>query len=107
VPQGESIQLDLAVFGGMFADGLREAPRTVRDLIEIRGSDRGWHDALPNLYAFLSLAHYERLRRDTREALFVAMAGDISWDGEDIPGLSEADSKVLAGLRGETGASAG
>jgi hypothetical protein len=108
VPEGESIQLDLAVFGGMFSD-LREAPKALRDLIEIRGSDRGWHDALPNLYSFLSLAHYERLRHDTHEPLFNAMAGDISWDGEDIAGLSDADAKLLAGLRGENeaGASAG
>jgi predicted ATP-grasp superfamily ATP-dependent carboligase len=98
VPAGESIQLDLAVFGGVFADGLREVPKTVRDLIEIRGSDRGWHDALPQLYSFLSLAHYERLQRDTHEALFVAMAGDISWDGEPIAGMSAADSELLAGL---------
>jgi predicted ATP-grasp superfamily ATP-dependent carboligase len=102
VSAGESVQLDLAVFGGMFADGLREAPRTVHDLLEIRGSDRGWHDLLPNLYSFLSLAHYERLQHDTHDALFVAMAGDISWDGEEIAGLSDADAKLLGGLRGES-----
>jgi len=107
VPAGESVQLDLAVFGGMFADGLREAPKTVRDLLEIRGSDRGWHDLLPNLYSFLSLAHYERLRRDTHDALFNAMAGDISWDGDDIAGLSDSDAELLGALRGEPGESAG
>jgi predicted ATP-grasp superfamily ATP-dependent carboligase len=101
VAAGESIQLDLAVFGGMFSDGLREVPRTIRGLLAIRGSDRGWHDQLPGLYSFLSLAHYERLHRATHEALFVAMAGDISWDGEEIPGLSDEDARLLAGLRGE------
>jgi predicted ATP-grasp superfamily ATP-dependent carboligase len=100
VPAGESIQLDLAVLGGILEGGLREAPHTLRDLIEIRGSDRGWHDALPNLYSFLALARSERLRHSEHQKLFVAMAGDISWDGDQIAGMSEADSSLLAGLRG-------
>lgn len=95
VPAGESIQLDLAVFGGMFEDGLRDVPGTLRDLMEIRGSDRGWHDALPNLYSFLSLARSEHLRHREHEELFVAMAGDISWDGDPIEGMSAEDRALL------------
>lgn len=98
VPAGESIQLDLAVFGGIFEGGLREVPRTLRDLVEIRGSDRGWHDALPNLYSFLALVRSERLRHREHQELFVAMAGDISWDGEEIAGMSDEDARLLAGL---------
>ena len=95
VPAGESIQLDFAVFGGMFESGLKEAPRTLRDLIEIRGSDRGWHDALPNLYSFLTLARSEGIRHREHSELFVAMAGDISWDGDPIEGMSAADRELL------------
>jgi predicted ATP-grasp superfamily ATP-dependent carboligase len=95
VPAGESIQLDFAVFGGLFEGGLREMPGTLRDLIEIRGSDRGWHDALPNLYSFLSLARSEHLRHRDHEELFVAMAGDISWDGDAIAGMSAEDRALL------------
>ncbi len=98
VPEGESIQLDLAIFGGMFEGGLRQVPSTMRDLIEIRSSDRGWHDALPNLYSALALARSERLRHSDHSALFVAMAGDISWDGDEIAGMSDADSRLLAGI---------
>jgi predicted ATP-grasp superfamily ATP-dependent carboligase len=100
VPAGESIQLDLAVFGGIFDGGLRGVPRTLRDLVEIRGSDRGWHDALPNLYSFLALVRSEGLRHREHQKLFVAMAGDISWDGDPIAGMSQSDSRILAGLRG-------
>ena len=63
--------------------------------------DRGWHDALPNLYSFLALVHSERLKHSEHAALFVAMAGDISWDGDPIPGMSESDASLLTG---ETGA---
>jgi predicted ATP-grasp superfamily ATP-dependent carboligase len=97
VPAGESTQLDLAVLGEIFEDGLRQAPSTLRDLIEIRGSDRGWHDALPNLYSFLALVRSERLRHREHSELFVAMAGDISWDGDPIAGMSSADRELLAG----------
>jgi len=98
VPAGEEIQLDLAVFGGMFDGG--QIPGTFHDLLHIRGADRGWHDALPNLYSFLSLVRSERLRHAEHSELFVAMAGDISWDGEEITGMSEEDARVLAGARG-------
>jgi hypothetical protein len=33
-----------------------------------------------------------------QEQLFVAMAGDISWDGEPIAGMSQADASLLEGL---------
>jgi predicted ATP-grasp superfamily ATP-dependent carboligase len=95
VPEGESIQLDLAVFGGMFEGGIKQVPSTIRELFEIRGSDRGWHDALPNLYSFLTLARSEYLRHSQRSELFVAMAGDISWDGDPIAGMSDADRELL------------
>jgi predicted ATP-grasp superfamily ATP-dependent carboligase len=95
VPAGESIQLDLAVFGGMFESGIAEVPSTLRDLMEIRGSDRGWRDALPNLYSFLALARSERIRHRDHQQLFVAMAGDISWDGDPIVGMSPEDRALL------------
>ena len=95
VPAGESIQLDLAVFGGMFEGGMREVPSTIRDLFEIRGSERGWHDALPNLYSFLALVRSEGIKHREHAELFVAMAGDISWDGDEIEGMSDADAALL------------
>jgi hypothetical protein len=95
VPAGEEIQLDLAVFGGMFDDGLGQVPSTFHDLMHIRGSDRGWHDELPNLYSFLALVHSERLRHSEHSALFVAMAGDLAWDGDPIAGMSETDRSLL------------
>jgi hypothetical protein len=32
------------------------------------------------------------------EELFISMAGDISWDGEPIEGMADADAKLLAEL---------
>jgi predicted ATP-grasp superfamily ATP-dependent carboligase len=100
VPAGEEIQLDLAVFGGIFADGLREAPATFRDLLHISGSDRGWHDALPDLYSFLALVRSERLKHSEHAELFVAMAGDLSWDGDPIAGMAEGDAALLESTSG-------
>ncbi|MDR6010321.1 hypothetical protein, partial [Escherichia coli] len=77
-------------------------PSTIRDLFEIRGSDRGWHDALPNLYSFLTLARSEYLRHSQRSELFVAMAGDISWDGDPIAGMSDADRELLESATEQT-----
>jgi predicted ATP-grasp superfamily ATP-dependent carboligase len=100
VPAGEEIQLDMAVFGGIFEGGLKQAPSTLQDLMHIHGSDRGWHDALPNLYSFLALMHSERLKHSEHAELFVAMAGDLSWDGDPIPGMSDSDAKLLAAAGG-------
>lgn len=100
VPAGEEIQLDLAVFGGIFEDGLHSVPATFRDLLHIRGSDRGWHDALPNLYSFLALVRSERLKHTEHAQLFVAMAGDLSWDGDPIAGMSGSDANLLAAAGG-------
>ena len=41
---------------------------------------------------------FERLVRE-HQGLFEAMAGDMNWDGEPIEGMSEADAKLLTGLR--------
>ncbi len=100
VPAGEEIQLDMAVFGGIFEGGFKQAPSTLQDLMHIRGSDRGWHDTLPNLYSFLALMHSERLKHSEHAELFVAMAGDLSWDGDPIPGMSDSDAKLLAAAGG-------
>jgi hypothetical protein len=94
-PPGEITQIDFAVFAAMFADGLREAPSTIRDLWRVRGSDRGWHDQLPFLYSFLALAHHERLSLRERQQLFAAMSADVCWDGDPIPGMSDEDAAAL------------
>ncbi|MGE5635600.1 MAG: hypothetical protein ACM3UV_01480 [Nocardioidaceae bacterium] len=98
-PPGELTQLDFAVFAELFTEGLRQTPRTIRDLIEVRGADRGWHDALPTLYSFLALAHHERLNIGHRKALLSAMSADVCWDGEDIPGMTPEDAAALRRLR--------
>lgn len=95
VEPGEEIQLDMAVFGQMFDEGLREWPRSIHDLARIRDADKGWHDHMPTLYNFLAFAHHAKLKFTERKALFVAMAEDVSWDGEPIAGMSESDKAVL------------
>jgi hypothetical protein len=102
-PPGEEVQLDLAVFAEMFSEGLRGIPQGFRDLVEIPGADRGWRDNLPQLYYFLSLVRTERLHWRDHEALLGALADDITWDGEPIEGLSEADSRALSALEANQG----
>ena len=98
VEPGRRTQLDLAVFGQVFGEGLHAVPASLSDLIRIRGADRGWHDALPRLYSFLAFVHHERLSHRERRQLFVAMSDGITWDGQAIPGMSPGDAGFLAGL---------
>jgi hypothetical protein len=100
VPEGREEQLDFAVFAQIFQQPLREAPKSVHDLAEIHGTDRGWRDAMPKLYSFLALARFERLGLRERKQLFVAMSDGITWDGQPIPGLSPGDADYLARLTG-------
>jgi hypothetical protein len=100
VPPGRITQLDLAVIGAMFSDGLRDVPGSIHDLLRIPGADRGWHDELPNLYSFLAFCHHERLSLREHEALQVAMYEDVSWDGEPIAGMTAGQSAALAALHG-------
>jgi glutathione synthase/RimK-type ligase-like ATP-grasp enzyme len=95
VEPGQEIQLDLAVFGQMFSEGWGEIPGSIHDLARVRDADKGWHDHMPTLYSFLAFAHHAKLKLETRKALFVAMAQDISWDGEPIAGMSESDAGLL------------
>jgi hypothetical protein len=100
VPPGRLTQLDFAVIGAMFSDGLREVPGSIHDLLRIPGADRGWHDELPNLYSFLAFCHHERLSLREHEQLQVAMYEDVSWDGESIAGMTAGQSAALAALHG-------
>lgn len=100
VPPGRLTQLDFAVIGAMFSDGLREVPGSIHDLLRIPGADRGWHDELPNLYSFLAFCHHERLSLREHEQLQVAMYEDVSWDGEPIAGMTAGQSAALAALHG-------
>ena len=101
VEPGQEVQLDLAVFGEMFKEGVKEMPRSIHDLVAIRGADRGWHDLLPTFYSFLAFGRSATISRREHQALFVAMSDDITWDGEPIAGLNPDDQAVLDGLVGE------
>jgi len=98
VAAGEQVQLDLAVLGDGFSDHMKHLPASIADLARIHDADDGWHDPLPTLYSALALAHFEGRSLHEHEKLFIAMAGDISWDGEPIEGMSAADSRLLAEL---------
>jgi len=95
VEAGRSEQLDFAVFGQMFTESPRDWPGSIRDLLEVRGSDAGWHDQLPNLYALLTLGGHAKLSFGHRRALLAAMADDIAWDGQPIEGMLPADRELV------------
>lgn len=96
---GRTTQLDLALIGDAFADKLERFPQTVRDLARFKDAGDGWHDPLPTLYSALSLAHFAGVSHRDQAKLQDAMDADMSWDGEPIKGMSDADAKLLDGLR--------
>jgi glutathione synthase/RimK-type ligase-like ATP-grasp enzyme len=100
VPPGEEIQLDLALIGDAFSEHLKRMPATIADLARVHDAGDGWHDPLPTLYSALAVAHDKAASLREHEQLFISMAGDISWDGEPISGMSDADAKLLAELTG-------
>jgi glutathione synthase/RimK-type ligase-like ATP-grasp enzyme len=100
MPPGHTVALDLAVLADGFSDRLRRLPESIRDLARVHDSGDGWHDPLPTLYSTLAVAHYAGDSMKEHEKLFVAMAGDMNWDGEPIKGMSESDAALLAELTG-------
>jgi hypothetical protein len=54
---------------------------------------------MPTLYSALAVAHFAGQSLREHKGLFEAMAGDMNWDGEPIDGMSDADAKLLTGLR--------
>jgi glutathione synthase/RimK-type ligase-like ATP-grasp enzyme len=101
VEPGRETKLSLAVVGQLFSESPRKLPAGIADLVRVKGSDKGWRDALPTLYSFLAFGHHARLGWRERKQVFVAMADGICWDGEPIAGMSAADSRFLAELEGE------
>ena len=100
MPAGHDVQLELAVLADGFADHLRRLPETIRDLARVHDAGDGWHDPLPTLYSALSVAHFGGQSEREHRKLFVSMAGDMSWDGEPISGMSDADRALLEALEG-------
>jgi predicted ATP-grasp superfamily ATP-dependent carboligase len=98
VPEGEEVQLDLALVGDCFSDHLKRLPETIKDLARVHDAGDGWHDPLPTLYSALAVAHDAGRSLREHSKLFIAMAGDISWDGEPIAGMSDSDRALLSQL---------
>ena len=96
---GKTTQLDLALVGDAFADRMERFPQTIRDLARFKDAGDGWHDPLPTLYSAFSLAHFAGVSHRDHAKLQDAMDADMSWDGEPIEGMSDADAKLLAELR--------
>ncbi len=101
IEPGRTEQLDFAVLGQIFRQPLKEAPNSIHDLATVKGTDSGWHDAMPQLYSFLAFAHHERMSLKERKGLFEAMSDGITWDGQAIPGLPPDDAAYLARLTGD------
>jgi hypothetical protein len=101
VEPGRMEELDFAVLGQMFQQPLKQAPTSIHDLVEVKGTDTGWHDLMPQLYSFLAFAHHERMSIEERRGLFEAMSDGITWDGQDIPGLPSEDAAYLKTLTGD------
>ncbi len=100
VEPGVEVQLDLATVGDGFSEHLKRLPETISDLARVHDAGDGWHDPLPTLYSALSVLHDKAVSLREHEELFISMAGDISWDGEPIAGMSAADAAVLSELEG-------
>ncbi len=98
LPPGETMQLELAVVGDAFSDGFKRMPQTIRDLARVHDAGDGWHDPLPTLYSAFSLAHFAGVSHKEHANLQDAMDYDMTWDGEPITGMSDADARALAEL---------
>jgi hypothetical protein len=96
---GRRVQLDLAVLADGFADHLYRLPESIGDLAQVRDAGSGWHDPLPTLYSALAMCHSVEQSFGEHVGRFVAMAGDMNWDGEPIDGMSEDDAALLSSLR--------
>ena len=101
VEPGTEIQLDFAVIAEMFKEPLKQMPKTIHDLLHVHDSSRGWHDHMPMLWSFASLAHGERMSRKEQVAILEAMADDVVWNGEPIDGMSAEDAATLADIHAE------
>lgn len=99
LPPGESAQLDLALVGDAFSDHMERVPQTIRDLARVKDAGDGWHDPLPTLYSAFSVAHFAGVSHKEHAKLQDAMDADMTWDGEPISGMSEADAELLASLK--------
>lgn len=100
LPPGETEQLELALVGDAFSDHFKRVPETIRDLARVKDAGDGWHDPLPTLYSAFSLAHFAGVSHSEHAQLQDAMDADMTWDGEPISGMSEADAELLAEVTG-------
>jgi hypothetical protein len=91
-------QLDLLLVGDGFSDHLKRLPQTIKDLARVRDAGDGWHDPLPTMYSAFAVTHFAGVALKEHEKLQVAMGGDMSWDGQPISGMSDADAQLLASL---------
>jgi hypothetical protein len=98
LPPGETTQLDLALVGDAFSDHLKRFPETIKDLARVKDAGDGWHDPLPTLYSAFSIAHFAGVSTREHAKLQEAMDADMTWDGQPIKGMSDADAKLLAEL---------
>lgn len=101
VEPGTEIQLDFAVLAELFKEPLREAPKTIHDLLHVHDSSRGWHDHLPMLWSFCTMIRGEHMSHKERVAILEAMADDVVWNGEPIALMSEEDAKILEDIHAE------
>ena len=101
VPPGRETKLSIAVVGELFSEPLSKLPAGIADLARVKGSDKGWRDALPTMYSVLAFGHHARLGWRERKQVFVAMADGICWDGEEIAGMRPEDARFLAELEGD------
>lgn len=80
---------------------LRDGRLRLRDGRLLGYAERGTPGGRPVLDFhgnFLAFAHHAKLTLSERKALFVAMAEDISWDGQPIAGMSKSDAELLGEL---------
>ena len=101
VEPGKEVQLDFAVLAELFKEPIKQAPRTIHDLVHTQDFGHGWHDHMPMLWSFATMARGEWTSHRQRVAVLEAMADDIVWNGEPIDGMSAEDAATLEAVHSE------
>ncbi|MBL3698211.1 carbamoyl-phosphate synthase large subunit [Leucobacter luti] len=95
VAPGVERQIRLAVLADAFAEPVQHLKTSLHDLLHVKDIGHQWHDSFAMMWGPAALLHGAKLAHGERQELLKAMGEDIVWNGEPIPGMTDADAAAL------------